>query len=100
MSVRVGESWTARNGHRRWISMPLPFALAGFGAWAVFVLPFLALWWLVLTGLWLTAEVWILTITGVLALAAVARREGRPSDVTLSPLRWGLFMIDLKARQP
>ena len=23
MTIRVGESWTASNGHRRWVSMPL-----------------------------------------------------------------------------
>jgi len=22
MTIRVGESWQARNGHRRWVSMP------------------------------------------------------------------------------
>ena len=44
MSIRVGESWQARNGHRRWVSMSLGDLLAGLGAWAVIVLPFLLLW--------------------------------------------------------
>ncbi len=37
MSIRVGESWQARNGHRRWVSMGLGdvLALGLLGAWLV-----------------------------------------------------------------
>ena len=77
MSIRVGESWQARNGHRRWMSMSGGDLLFGLGVWAVIVGPFLALWWLFLAELWLAAE-------------------ARPGDVRLTRLRWGLFMVDLK----
>ena len=96
MSIRVGESWTARNGHRRWVSMPLHDLLIGWGVLAVFVLPFWLLWRLVLLELWLAAECVLLLVTGILAAIALIRREAKPSDVTLSRLRWGLFMVDVR----
>ena len=99
MSVRVGESWQARNGHRRWVSMPLHDLLIGLGAWAVLVLPFLLLWWLFLAELWLAAECAVLLFTGILVAVALARRESRLSGVTLTRLRFGLVMADLR-RQP
>lgn len=99
MSVRVGESWQARNGHRRWVSMPLHDLLLGLGVWAVFVLPLLVLWWLLLAEVWLAAECAVLLFTAVLVAAVLVTRGARWSDVTLSRLRFGLFMVDLKGRQ-
>ena len=96
MSIRVGESWQARNGHRRWMSMSGGDLLFGLGVWAVIVGPFLALWWLFLAELWLAAECAVILFTGILVLAALALRGVRPGDVTLTRLRWGLFMVDLK----
>ena len=69
MTIRVGECWQARNGHRRWISLPLHDLLFAWGAWAVFVLPFLFLWWLLLAELWVAAEC---------AVFAVHRHPGCP----------------------
>ena len=99
MSIRVGESWTASNGHRRWVSMPLHDLLIGYGAWAVIVLPFLLLWWLVLAELWLAAECALILVTALVVAAALIRHEARLSDITLSRLRFGLRMADLKGRQ-
>ena len=98
MSIRVGESWQARNGHRRWVSMSLGdvLALGLLGAWLV--LPLLLLWWMLVAELWLTAETVLITVTGVAVLVALARKESRPGDVTLTRLRWGLWMADLKGR--
>jgi hypothetical protein len=96
VSIRVGESWTARNGHRRWISMSLGTYLLGFGCWSVLVLPFAALWWLVLAELWVCAEALLLAVTGGLVLLDLARRVIRLSDVTVARLRWGLFGFDVK----
>ncbi len=96
MSIRVGESWQARNGHRYWVSMPLHDLLIGWGAWAVLVLPFLLLWWLVLAELWLAAECALILATAVLAVIALIRHEAKLGDVTLSRLKWGLWMVDLR----
>ena len=98
MSVRVGESWQARNGHRRWVSMPLHDVLFGLGVWAVFVLPFLACGGCSWLELWLAAETVLIVVTGVVVLVAVVTRGARPGDVTLTRLRWGLFMVDLRGR--
>ena len=99
MSIRVGESWQASNGHRRWVSMPLHDLLIGWGVWAVIVFPFLLLWWMLLAELWLAAECGVLLFTGILVAVALARREARLSGVTLTRLRFGLVMADLR-RQP
>ena len=96
MSIRVGESWQARNGHRRWVSMSLGDLLFGWGAWAVFVLPFLLLWWLLLAEAWLAAETAVFIVTGIMALAVVAGRGARFGDVTLARLRFGLVMVNLR----
>jgi hypothetical protein len=96
MSIRVGESWQARNGHRRWVSVPLHDVLALGLLGAVLVLPLLALWWLLLAEAWLAAECAILAVTGAIALAVVAGRGARFGDVTLARLRFGLVMVNLK----
>ena len=49
--------------------MPLHDLLFAWGAWAVFVLPFLFLWWLLLAELWVAAE---------FAVLAVHRHPGCP----------------------
>jgi len=99
MSIRVGESWQARNGHRRWVSMPLHDLLAFGAAWAVFWLPLWLLWRLVLAELWLAAEFLLLLFTAVLAAVVLIWGDAKPGDVTLTGLRFGLFMVDLKAGQ-
>ena len=98
MTIRVGESWQARNGHRRWVSMSLGDVMFGWGVWAVIVLPLLVLWWMLLAELWLAAECVLITVTGVAVLVALALRQARPGDVRLTRLRWGLFMADLRGR--
>jgi hypothetical protein len=102
MSVRVGESWQARNGHRRWVSMPLHdflfLGLLGWGAWAVIVLPLLLLWWALLAEAWIAVESVLLLLTGILAVIALAAKQARPGDVTVTWLRWGLFMIETGRR--
>ena len=96
MSIRVGESWTARNGHRRYVSMPLHDVLAlGFLA-AFWVIPLLLLWWMIIAELWLAAESLVLAVTAVLVLVALARRQARVSGVKLTRLRFGLWMIDVR----
>jgi hypothetical protein len=96
MSVRIGESWTTRNGHRRWITMGLGTYLLGGGLWALFALPFVLCWWLLLAELWVCAEVLLLAVTGIVAVVGLARREVGLGDVTVTWLRWNLFIIDLK----
>ena len=101
MSIRVGESWTARNGHRRWVSVGLGDYLLGLGSLGILgllVFPFLLLWWLLLAELWLAAETVLTTVTGVAVLAVLALRQARPGDVRLTRLRFGLVMVDLKGR--
>jgi hypothetical protein len=96
MSVRVGESWQARNGHRRWVSMSLGDYLFGLGAWGLLVFPFVVLWWLLLAEVWIGAEALLIIVTGVLVLVLVVTREAKPADITVMRLRWHLFMITLK----
>jgi len=103
MSIRVGESWTTRNGHRRRVSVSLGTYLFGGlayclarGLWGLFLLPFAVAWWCLLIELRLAAEILLLAVSGVLVLADLARRVIRPADVTVTRLRWGLFVIDAK----
>jgi len=98
MSVRAGEAWTARNGHRRWVSMGLGdvLALGLLGAWLV--LPLWLLWWMLVAEAVLAAEAVVFAVTGIMALAVVAGRGARFGDVTLARLRWGLVMINLKGK--
>jgi hypothetical protein len=100
MSVRVGESWTAPNGHRRQVSMGLGTYLTVFGVRSAFTLPFLLLWWLILAEVWVCAEIALLAVSGVLALTDLARRTVRPGDITVTSLRWNLFVIDMKGARP
>lgn len=100
MSIRVGESWQARNGHRRWVSMPLHDAvflggLTGFG-YVFFVLPFLLIWWCLAAELWLCAESLLLIVTGIAVLWALGTRKARFGNVRVSRLRWGLFRLELR----
>jgi hypothetical protein len=103
MSIRVGESWTARNGHRRWVSAPLGTYLFGSlacclsrGLRGLMVLPLVLAWWCLPLALWLAAEVLLLAVSGALMLADLGRKVIRPEDVTVSRLRWGLFLFDVK----
>ena len=98
MSIRVGESWQARNGHRRWVSMPLAdvLALGAFGL--ILFAPLWLIWKAVLLEAWLAAELVVFLATGILALVAVARREALLSEVTFTRVRWGLVMVDLRRR--
>jgi len=79
--------------------MPLHDLLIGWGAWAVFILPFLLLWRLILAELWLAAECVLILVSAVLVAVALARHEAKLGDVSLTRLRFGLFMVDL-GRQP
>ena len=99
MSIRVGEAWTARNGHRRFVSTSLHdlILLWGLGAWLV--LPLWLLWKLAIWSLWAAVECALLLATAVLAVVAAARHEARWGDVTMTRLGWGLWMIDLKDGQ-
>lgn len=96
MSIRVGESWTTRNGRRRRVSMGLGTYLTVFGVRSAFALPFLLLWWLILAEVWVLAEIALLAVSGGLALTDLARRRVRFADITVTSLRWGLLVIDLK----
>jgi hypothetical protein len=107
VGIRVGESWTTRNGHRRWVSVSLGtylFGSLGFclgrGLRGLFLLPFAVAWWCLLAELWVCAEVLLLAVSGGLVLADLARRVIRPADVTVTPLRWGLLVIDVKEARP
>lgn len=96
MSIRVGESWTARNGHRRWVSMGPGTYLAVFGVRSAFALPFLLLWWLILAEMWVCAEALLLAVTGIIAVVGLARREVSLGGITVTWLRFNLFIIDVK----
>ena len=96
MTIRVGESWHARNGHRRFVSMPLHDVLALSLLGMLFVLPLWLLWWMIVAEVWLAAESLVLVVTGVLVIVALARRQAKVSGVTLTRLRFGLFMLDVK----
>ncbi len=103
MSVRVSESWTARNGHRRTVSMSLgTYALGSIafcftrGTWGLIALPFVITWWVLLAEAWACAELVMFTVTGAAVIAAVLRREGRAADITLKRVRWHLYAVGLK----
>ena len=96
MTIRVGESWQARNGHRRFVSMPLHDVLALSLLGMLFVLPLWLLWWMIVAEVWLAAESLVLVVTGVLVIVALARRKAKVSGVTLTRLRFGLFMVDVR----
>jgi hypothetical protein len=103
MSVRVSESWTARNGRRRSVSMNLGTYVAGSiavcftrGLLGLLMLPFVITWWCLLAELWVCAELVLLTVTGLLAVAAVLHREARPGDITFKVTRWHLLAVGLK----
>ena len=98
MSIRVGESWQARNGHRRWVSMPLADVLALGAVGLILFAPLWLIWKAVLLEAWLAAELVVFLATGILALVAVARREALLSEVTFTRVRWGLVMVDLRRR--
>jgi hypothetical protein len=105
MSVRVSESWTARNGRRRTVSMSLGTYVTGSvaacftrGLLGLFLLPLVLAWWCLLAELWACAELVLLTLTGLLAVAAVLRREARPGDITLRVTRWHLLVLGLRGQ--
>lgn len=96
MTIRVGESWTARNGRRRWVSVPLHDLLAFGAVGFAIAAPFWLLWRLFLLEAWIAAETALFLATGILAAVAVARHEARVSEVTTARLRFGLYMVDLR----
>lgn len=53
----------------------------------------LVLLWLLF---WVVAEFWVLSTTALAVLFALALRMGRPEDITMTQLPWGLWMIDLR----
>ena len=103
MSVRVSESWTARNGHRRSVSMSLgTYALGSVaycftrGVLGLFLLPFVLFWWEILVALWVCAEMALLAVTGIAVIAAVLTHQARGADITLRRGPWHLYAIGLK----
>jgi len=96
MSIRVSEAWTARNGHRRWVSMSLAELLALSAAGFLLAAPFWLLWRLLLAEVWIAAECALLLATAVLAVVAVVRHEARCGEVTMTRLRFGLWMVDVR----
>ena len=103
MSIRVSESWTARNGHRRSVSVNLGTYVAGSlalcfsrGLAGLFLLPFVLSWWVLLLDLWICAELLLFIVTGLLVIAAVLHREAKPADITLKVIRWHLLVFGLK----
>lgn len=100
MTVRVretvGTSWPdpGRPGTRHWRSV----SVSAGGGWllAAWVLRYFIAWPLFLGPLWLVAEFWIVAVTGLIVAAALARRQARWADVTLTRLRFGLLMADLR----
>jgi len=95
MSVRVSESWTARNGRRYTVSTGAGTYLLGLFVQAVIVLPVVAVWLLFL----LCSEVLLLAVTGIPVLWAVLRGEARPGDVCWTEQPHGLFGIGLKGER-
>lgn len=103
MTVRIretaGTSWRDPRypGTRHWRSTSVSYGAGWYAlGWLIrygIVWPFLLIW------LWLAVECAVILVTGILALAVVAARGARLSDLTLTRLRWGLVMIDLR-RQP
>lgn len=105
-TVRVSESWTARNGRRRTVSMGLGTYVAGIlalcftrGIWGLFVLPFVLTWWVLLAEAWVCAELVLVIVAGTAVIAAVARHEARAADITVTRLRWHLYGLGLKGRK-
>jgi hypothetical protein len=96
MGIRLGESWQARNGHRRFVSVPLHDLILSWGLGAWLVLPLWFTWKLCTWSLRAAAECALLALTAVLAVIAVARHEARWSDVGLTRLRFGLRMVDVR----
>jgi hypothetical protein len=102
MNVRIretaGTSWRdpRHPGTRHWRSTSVSYG-AGWGLLGFLVVaPFWLLWWMLLLELWLSAECVLITVTGIAVLAVLVLRQARPGDVTLTRLRWGLVMVDLK----
>jgi hypothetical protein len=103
MSVRVSESWTARNGHRRYVSVNLGTYVLGSigwcaarGIWGLIILPFVITWWALVIEAWACAELVLFTVTGAAVIGAVLRHEGRGGDITLTRVRWHLYAVGLK----
>ena len=103
MSIRVSESWTARNGHRRSVSVNLGTYVAGSlalcfsrGLAGLFLLPFVLSWWVLLLDLWICAELLLFTASGIAVTAAVLKGKGRGADITLKVIRWHLLVFGLK----
>jgi hypothetical protein len=101
MSIRVGESWRGRNGHRYWVSMGLGDVLALGLLSAMFILPLWLLWWAVVIEVWLAAESAVLMVTAVMVIAALARQAFKGAgigDVTMTRLRFGLWALAVKGK--
>ncbi|HEY2088629.1 MAG TPA: hypothetical protein VGH54_21740 [Mycobacterium sp.] len=108
MSVRVSESYVTRNGHRRTVS-------AGLGTWLLAILAYCTARGLIgffvilpaalmlgclLAELWVCAAIVLFTVTGAVAVIAVARHEAKAADLTFTRLRWGLVIVGLRGATP
>jgi hypothetical protein len=109
VSVRVresyGTSWRGPSpGTRHWRSTSVSYGFGGwflgYGLWSLFIFPFVLCWWMLLMALWIDAEAVLLIVSGVLTGVALARRQIRFADITVTGLRWGLFVIDPDGGRP
>ena len=66
---------------------------------AVFVLPFWLLWWLVLAELWLAAECVLSSCSPGSWCPHLATGGAGSADVTLTRLKLGLCMSDVKGKR-
>lgn len=105
MTLRIresaGTSWPGPRhpGTRHWrstsVSYGPAFLVLGLLG-ACFLLPLWFLWKVLLLEAWLAAEAVLLAVTAVLAAVALARKETRLPDLTLTRLGWGLRMVDVR----
>jgi hypothetical protein len=66
---------------------------------ALFTGPFRLAWKLLLLEAWLTAELVLLLASAALCVTAVVKGEASAREVTMSRVRWGLWMVNLKGEK-
>ena len=112
MSIRVretyGTSWQGtRPGTRHYRSVSVSAGLGTYllgslalcfsrGVLGLFLFPFVFGWWALLFSGWVLAELLLVIVTGIAVTGAVLNHEGRGADITVTWLRFGLFMFNLK----
>lgn len=89
-AARYGTSWPGhRPGTRHWVTVPLSDLALG---WLV-IAAFWVLFAPVLLGLWLYAEVAVLTVCAAALIASVIRRDARWRNNRWQRLRFGLWAL-------